>query len=196
MTCHVPIDAWIPAEYRNATNLVVGIEFDGDQFASWTVMAKPRTAHIAAVIEYIMDALEDVAAQVGTSIAGLTMAMIEDVVAVTGPQAMTRAILESVSVELGVEVGGENVSGLREPVLLHDVLVLPNAAFAAMQGGFPEDQGLYLVEHHYAGSWKNDRGGERVAGSPIELDHFDEVNAKVDGPRDGIKAEVRGDGGS
>lgn len=142
VTCHVPIDAWILAEYKNATNLVVGIEFDGDQFASWTVMAKPRTAHIAAVIEYIMDALEDVATQAGPNIAGLTMAMIEDVVAVTEPQAMTRAILESVSVELGVEVGAENVSGLRELVLLHDVLVLPNAAFAAMQAGIPQDQGL------------------------------------------------------
>lgn len=77
----------------------------------------------------------------GASIAGPTMAKIEDVVAVTGPQAMTKVILEIVSVELEVEVGGENVSVLREPVLLHDVLVLPNAAFAAMLAGFPEDQG-------------------------------------------------------
>ena len=39
-------------------------------------------------------------------------------------------------------MGGENVSALREPGLLHDVLVLPNAAFAAMQAGIPQDQGL------------------------------------------------------
>lgn len=70
MTCHVPIDSWIPAEYKNATNLVVGVEFDGNQFASWTIMAKPWTAHIAAVIEYIMDALEDVAAQAGGEYCG------------------------------------------------------------------------------------------------------------------------------
>jgi hypothetical protein len=29
-----------------------------------------------------------------------------------------------------------------------------------MQGGWPTDRGPYLVEHHYAGSWKNDKGGE------------------------------------
>lgn len=196
VTCHHPIDSWIPSQYKNQTNLVVGIEFDGSQFASWTVMAKARTNHIAAVIEYIMDALEDAAEQVHTTIAGLTMKTIEDVVAVTGPQAMTRAILQSVSIELGETVGGENVSGLHEPVLLHDVLVLPNAAFAAMQGGFPEDQGPYLVEHHYAGSWKNDHGGESVANSPIELDYLEEVNAKADGARDGIKTEIREGGGS
>lgn len=52
---------------------------------------------------------------------------------------MTRAILKSISVELGETVGGENVSSLHEPVLLHDVLVFPNAAFAAMQSGWPQD---------------------------------------------------------
>lgn len=34
---------------------------------------------------------------------------------------------------------------------------------------------MYLAEHHYAGSWKNDHCGEIVAGSPIELDHFNEA---------------------
>ncbi|KAJ5380947.1 uncharacterized protein N7496_003375 [Penicillium cataractarum] len=160
VTCHIPISAWIPDAYKNATNLVVGLEFDGNQFASWTVMAKPRSSHIAAAIEYIMDALEDSAEQANTTISGLTMKTISDVVAVTGPQAMTRAILQSVSRELGERVEGGNVSGLHEPVLLRDVLVLPNAAFGAMQAGWPTDQGPYLVEHHYAGSWKNDHGGE------------------------------------
>lgn len=160
VTCHIPIDSWIPEKYKNATNLVVGLEFDGNQFASWTVMAKPRSNHIAAAIEYIMDALEGSAEQANTTISGLTMKTISDVVAVTGPQAMTRAILKSISSELGQVVDGGNVSGLHEPVLLHDVLVLPNAAFGALQAGWPTDQGPYLVEHHYAGSWKNDHGGE------------------------------------
>ena len=36
-----------------------------------------------------------------------------------------------------------------------------------------------------------------MAGSPIELDCFNEVNAKVPGgARERIKAEVQGDGGS
>lgn len=90
---------------------------------------------------------------------------------------MTRAILKSISVELGETVGGGNVSNLREPVLLHDVLVFPNVAFAATQGGWPQDQGPYLVEHHYAGSWKNDHGGESVSNSRREQDGVQDFNA-------------------
>lgn len=196
VTCNTPIDSWIPQKYKNQTNLVVGLEFNGNQFASWTVMAKPKTNHITAAIEYIMDALESSAEEANTTIAGLTMKTISDVVAVTGPQAMTQAILRSISVELGETVTGENVSNLHEPVLLHDVLVLPNAAFAAMQAGFPEDQGPYLVEHHYAGSWKNDAGGESVVKSPIEQDHVQEEKEKSESDHGAVKSEIREDGDS
>ncbi|KAJ5661894.1 uncharacterized protein N7477_009510 [Penicillium maclennaniae] len=160
VTCHVPIDKWIPEQYKARTNVVVGLEFDGAQFASWTVMAKPRTSHIASVLRYIILALEQSALDYNTTISGLTMQTISDVVDVTGPQAMTRGIIQSLEKELGLPVGRPNISELYEPVLLGDVLVLPNAAFAAMQGGWPTDRGPYLVEHHYAGSWKNDKGGE------------------------------------
>lgn len=163
VTCHAPIDTWIPEQYKAKTNVVVGLEFDGAQFASWTVMAKPRTSHIASVLRYIIVALEKSALDYNTTISGLTMQTISDVVDVTGPQAMTRGIFQSLEKELGIPVGRPNISDLYEPVLLGDVLVLPNAAFAAMQGGWPTDRGPYLVEHHYAGSWKNDKGGESKA---------------------------------
>lgn len=163
VTCHAPIDTWIPEQYKTKTNVVVGLEFDGHQFASWTVMAKPRTSHIASVLRYIVMALEKSAVDYSVTIAGLTMQTISDVVDVTGPQAMTQGIIRSLEKELGVPVGRSNISELHEPVLLGDVLVLPNAAFAAMQGGWPTDRGPYLVEHHYSGSWKNDKGGESKA---------------------------------
>jgi mannosyltransferase OCH1-like enzyme len=162
VTCLAPIDSWVPMVHQGRTNLVVGLEFDGSQFASWTIMAKPRSVHIAMAIGYIMDALASSAAQHNTNIAGLTMKTITDVVDVTGPQAMTRAILDSLSIQMEAPVGRSNISNLLEPTLLHDVLVLPNAAFAAMQGGWPKNHGPYLVEHHYAGSWKNEKGGEVV----------------------------------
>ncbi|KAJ6050982.1 hypothetical protein N7460_001516 [Penicillium canescens] len=168
VTCHQPIGTWIPEKYRNKTNLVVGLEFDGLQFHSWTVMEKPKSRHIAAVIRYIAKALKDSAGEYHKTIAGLTMQTISDFVDVTGPQAMTLAILESLSVEMRQPVGRPNISNLHEPVLPHDVLVLPNAAFAAQQGGWSKDRGPYMVEHHYAGSWKNDKGGETTA-KPTEV---------------------------
>lgn len=160
VTCEQPIDTWIPAKYRNQTNVVVGMEFDGSQFASWTVMSKPRSSHIAAVIRYIVNELEASAEDYNTTIHGLTMQTISDVVDVTGPQAMTQGIMKNLEKELRMQLGRPSISNVMEPRLIGDVLVLPNAGFAAAQGGWPKDRGPYLVSHHYAGSWKNTDGGE------------------------------------
>lgn len=160
VTCHRPIHTWIPEQYQNRTNVVVGLEFDGFQFSSWTIMAKPKTSHIVAVIKHVIDKLKGTAAQHGVTTTQLNMTMISDVVEVTGPQAMTVAILQNLEKEMGVPFGRANITGIKEPTIFQDVLVLPNAAFASRQAGFPEDRGPYLVEHHYAGSWKNVNGGE------------------------------------
>ena len=53
-----------------------------------------------------------------------------------------------------------NISGLLEPRLFGDVLILPGNSFGALQSNYPKNQGPALVTHHYAGSWKNDKGGE------------------------------------
>jgi mannosyltransferase OCH1-like enzyme len=160
VTCHKPIDTWITKEYRNRTNIVVGLEFDGSQFASWTVMTKPKTSHGVAVVKYVIEKLQASAAEHNHTTAELNMTMVSDVVDVTGPQAMTVALLQNLGREMGLPIGRANISRIMEPTLLQDVLVLPNAAFAALQAGHPEDRGPYLVEHHYAGSWKNVHGGE------------------------------------
>ncbi|KAJ5796125.1 uncharacterized protein N7518_004665 [Penicillium psychrosexuale] len=160
VTCHIPIYTWIPEQFQNKTNVVVGLEFDGFQFSSWTIMTKPKTSHIVAVMKYIIDRLKASAAQYNVTIAQLNMTMISDVVEVTGPQAMTIALLQNLEKEMGVPFGRANITNIKEPTLFQDVLVLPNAAFSSRQAGFPGDRGPYLVEHHYAGSWKNVNGGE------------------------------------
>ncbi|KAJ5513544.1 hypothetical protein N7463_003096 [Penicillium fimorum] len=160
VTCHQPIDTWIPAQYQNKTNVVVGLEFDGLQFTSWTFMTKPKTSHIVAAIKYIIDGLKASAVQHNVTTAELNMTIIGNVVDVTGPQAMTVALLQNLQEEMGVSFGRANITEIKKPTLFQDVLVLPDAAFASAQGGFPEDRGPYLVEHHYAGSWKNANGGE------------------------------------
>ncbi|KAL3453116.1 hypothetical protein BJX65DRAFT_160425 [Aspergillus insuetus] len=169
----VPVSEWIPKELadntdKNPINVVVGIEFDGHQFTSWTVMAKPHLQHFKAVIEYVVKQLKTAAIEHHVPLSGLTKLMIEgeDVVKVTGPQAITVALLDSVSKELGQEVSKKDIGGLKKPKLIGDILVLPQAAFAALQGGKPTDQGPYLVSHQYAGSWKNDQGGEEGQNPP------------------------------
>lgn len=160
VVCETPVDSWIPAKYAGKVNAVVGIEFDGWQFASWTLMAAPGLVHFKSAIEYILRQLRDTADRHGVEIADITMEMISDVVDVSGPQAITLAFLESLSRTTGEDIGKPNISEVREPRLLGDLLVLPQAAFAGLQAGFPDDQGPSLVSHLYAGTWKNDKGGE------------------------------------
>ncbi|XRM42772.1 hypothetical protein ABZX51_005983 [Aspergillus tubingensis] len=158
VSCEVPISQWpIPP----TANVVVGIEFDGWQFASWTVMSTPGNGHLYHAIEYVAGRLEGLARENNVTVGEVTMEMIPDVVDVTGPQAITVALLETISEEVGRGVGKEEIEGIGEGgVLLGDVLVLPQASFAALQGGMPQGQGEYFVSHHYAGSWKNEVGGE------------------------------------
>jgi len=58
----------------------------------------------------------------------------------------------------------QNISNLLEPKLIGDILVLPGFSFALSSNHYTEDQkqGPPLVKHHYAGTWKNDHGGEEV----------------------------------
>lgn len=167
----VPIEEWIPEQYRKDAAVVVGLEFDDDdwghdnylrtQFASWTIMTRPGSPHFGMVIQDVMKGLQDTANENNVSISGVTYRMISDVVDVTGPKRMTRSIVRSLELQLKEPIGDKNTSGLTEPKLIGDVLILPSAAFAARQAGYPEDRGPALVSHHYAGSWKNEKGGER-----------------------------------
>ncbi|EUC27257.1 glycosyltransferase family 32 protein [Bipolaris zeicola 26-R-13] len=152
----IPIDEWAPAEYKEAA-LVVVWEFDAEwpepfdrQFASWTIMSRPRSPRMMQVIDDILE--ED-----------LTLKMMGDVVDLTGPRRLTTIIFRSLEKKLKT-INPTEVHSILQPVLLKDVLILPGRSFAASANKYtPEQEALLppqLVTHHYAGSWKNDKGGE------------------------------------
>jgi len=153
--------------------MVVGLEFDfgseegnegevRDQFNSWTVLSKPGVTHLEVIIEESLKRIEQEANDHGVGFSDFTMEMVSDVVDVTGPKMMTLGLMKSLGVLLGERLDDRNISmgKLKEPVLLGDVLILPGGQLAAAQNGNPEDEGRELVTHHYAGSWKNDKGGD------------------------------------
>ena len=162
----VPISEWIPAQYKENTSLVVGLEFDVDiwvrQFASWTVMAKPKSPHLLMVVEDCIKAVLEKTREHNVGVADLTMDMIGDVVDFSGPRRLTRGVLKSLSLTLDSKIEGGNISNVTEPRLIGDVLVLPDYAFAnSMNKQYGDSgKGQMLVTHHYAGSWKNALGGE------------------------------------
>ncbi|KAA8568935.1 hypothetical protein EYC84_007911 [Monilinia fructicola] len=173
----VPIQKWVLEEYRDAANLVVGLEFDCawqddgylySQFASWTIMAKPGSPHLMQVIDDILAEFSEIAQRNNVTIDGVQLSMINDVVDSTGPKRMTLGIVKSLNGVLGRELDDRDVGELRSARLIHDVLILPANAFAGIQNGFAKDKGTVLVNHHYAGTWKNKFGGEGEKGSEQE----------------------------
>ncbi|KAK6205711.1 hypothetical protein LQW54_008291 [Pestalotiopsis sp. IQ-011] len=168
VSCEAPINEWIPQQYKTNAHVVVGMEFDADdwerQFAGWTIMAQPKSPHLLTVIEDTLEGLLQKADELKVGIQDLKFDTTGDVVDVSGPQRMTRSILQSLSNMLGQSVDWNDISHVSEPRLIGDVLILPDYAFADAMNQIYGDRkpGRKLVAHHYAGSWKNSKGGEVV----------------------------------
>lgn len=167
----VPIEDWVPSQYVDEAGLIVGWEFDVGwdqpfvrQFASWTIMAKPRSPHMLQVVEDILQTLRQKMDQHGVSVENVTLAMMGDVVDFSGPRRLTTSVFKSLGKDLNRTVKVDEVSELTYPKLVGDILVLPGHSWAASANKYKaEEEGKLLSKlatHHYAGSWKNDHGGE------------------------------------
>ncbi|TVY45970.1 putative glycosyltransferase [Lachnellula subtilissima] len=166
VSCESPISEWIPAQYQANASIVVGLEFDIDiwvrQFASWTIVAKPKSPHMLTVVEECIEALHEKSREHNMGIPDLKLNMLGDIVDFSGPRRLTRGILKSLSTILNTTVGNDEIAHVSEPRLIGDVLVLPDYSFANSMNQEHGDKisGQVLVTHHYAGSWKNEFGGE------------------------------------
>lgn len=176
----IPISEWIPEPYHSNTgiDLIVGYEFDAGysdyyfhEFATWTILSKPNVSHMLVVIDDIIDAVHAARAQNEVpSIADLTPPMVGDIVDFTGPRRFTRSIMRSLAEQMGVEIDRHDVENIVDPLLLSNVLILPGNAFANLTNHFEDSDPSSmpeLVTHHYAGSWKNDYGGEQVGDEKV-----------------------------
>lgn len=179
VSCNSPVEAWIPPQYKEKASIVVGWEFDTTwpglapvhELATWTVLAKPGSPHMWTAVEGVLQGLHDVARENDVDVAGITATppMMGDIVTFCGPRRMTRSIFQSLQRMLNMtdsefqEVESSTWFSL-EPKLVGDVLILPGYSFARSMGFYDEAVmstiGPPLVEHHYAGSWKNEKGGE------------------------------------
>jgi alpha 1,6-mannosyltransferase len=168
---NIPIDEWIPTEYQNDTALVVGWEFDHGwpgrymhQMEIWAIMAKPRSPHLMQVIDDILQVLEEKTTELGIPVENATMDMMGDTVEFTGPRRLTSGVYKSLGNMLNRSLEGSDVEELLQPKLVGDVLVMPGSSFALSSNIYtPEEEAQLspaLVEHHYAGTWKNSHGGE------------------------------------
>jgi len=169
----VPMDQWVPEQYKANTSVVVGWEFDMGyddpimlEFESWTIMAKPHSPHMLQVIDDLVDAIEDTKEKYKVDVGNITLDMIGDVVDFSGPRRLTNGILKSVERQLNRAIDQWEIRKIYQPKLVADVLIMPGWSFAASQNTYqPGDEQKMppkLVAHHYAGTWKNKNGGETL----------------------------------
>lgn len=164
------INTWIPDRYPvGEVDMVVSVEIDqpefkdhpilgqkSQSFCQWTFMCKPRLPVILALIDNILQWLNDVAAEQNVPISEIKLDF-DEVISGTGPSAFTGAILKEMSVKTGNTVDWNTFHAMRESKLVGGFLVLTVEAFAAGQGH--SDSGNHnargaLVKHHYhASEW-------------------------------------------
>lgn len=171
-----PIKEWIPAHLRPSVRAIVGIEYDQldnpepshgfserISFCQWTIAIAPKHPMMTRIVKKAVANLIEYARKNSTTISALSTPD-TSVGAVTGPGIWTTAVWESLSESLGgVKLDYRNVSGLKEPTLFGDILILPIDGFGtgqphsgSLQGGKAKTA---LVEHTFSMSWRKDKWG-------------------------------------
>lgn len=127
-------------------------------------MVKPKSRYMMQIIDDILYTLQSKMSDGNFTIEEATLENIGDVVDFTGPRRLTFSVYASLGRQLNRTVGVNDMKEIYQPKLIGDVLVMPGRSFAASANTYtPEEEPLLppqLVQHHYAGTWKNDHGGE------------------------------------
>ena len=166
-----PISEWIPQQYQDQVRFIVGIEYDqGErepypgmdrplQFCQWTIASAPGHPIIKRAVVRVAEALKAFASTNQTNIAQLKPED-DDVMKITGPVIWTTVIMDVLAEMTGQTVDHTNFTGITEPKLMADVLVLPIDGFGTGQGhsnasridGYTPPNAM--VRHLWKGSWK------------------------------------------
>lgn len=200
--CGKPIDTWIPAAFKDKANLVLGIEGDSYggglregftyhvQFATWTMAAKPGHFIIGMIIDHVLNQLHNLAAKQNTTISNIK-ADYMDVMDTTGPGVFAGSVYQGLSQISGSNVTSANLTGLNEPMLIGDVLIMPLISF----GAFDLDNPSALVQHTFAGTWKADHplaGAEEQLseGEGMDLEEADVIGEYDDDDEPNEKSKM------
>lgn len=132
-----PTHEWIPRNLKSKVHAVVGIEYDqGEgkasegmegprlQFCQWTMAASRGHPLMSRIVTDKVEALQTLAIKHKTTIAELRPSDGE-AVHLSGPVIWTNAVLHTLSEATGTKMSYRNFTGMEEPRIFGDVMVLP-----------------------------------------------------------------------
>ena len=166
------IGQWVPEKYRKDTRVVIGVEFDrldgpnwvqvhpDLQFCQWTIAASPGHALFSSMVESVISELQVFTKSQQTTFSELNVS-VSEVMQLTGPAAWTDIVFRQLQQYESDVTSLRNFSGLIEPRLVGDILILPIDGFGMGQphsdstndGSIPSDA---LVRHQFRGSWRHE----------------------------------------
>ncbi|KAL8747294.1 MAG: hypothetical protein Q9190_000800 [Brigantiaea leucoxantha] len=165
-----PISSWNQVHANSTVHAVIGLEYDrlGEsslvdgmlmplQFCQWTLAFAAHHPLIVKMVESVAQALQDLASSHNTTLSNLSPVTTE-VLLNTGPAKWSEVVFEYLSSITGSKVTYQNLTGLREPRLFDDVLILPIDGFGTgipHSGSSPENTQATLIRHRFHGTWKN-----------------------------------------
>ncbi|KAL8833034.1 MAG: hypothetical protein Q9176_008110 [Flavoplaca citrina] len=174
-----PIDSWLDGHSDKSVGAMIGLEFDmlqntelpsgifmPLQFCQWSFASSAHHPLMNRVVQAVTRELHDLALTTGVSLSELRPRNNQDVLFATGPVRWSREIFAYLSYITGTEMTHRNFTGITEPVLVGDVLILPIKAFAVgmrSSGGGVDIVNETLALHGFRGSWKM-RGGQMPKG--------------------------------
>lgn len=160
-----PIHEWVPDRFKNRTRLIVGLEADQDppvagttypvQFCQWTLASAAGHPAMWTMVERILEEVKNRPFQEPPATIEYSD---NEVLDITGPAGWTEVVFKYLNSVVDEPITWKNLTGMREPRLYGDVLVLPIDGFATgvPHSGASEEMGDWtMVKHRFSGAWRN-----------------------------------------
>ena len=161
-----PLQDWVPEEYRNATRAMIGLDVDhavkdedegwAFRFAQHTLVAAKGHPIMMNMVRNVTNKMIALAEEKHTKMSEIELHD-RDVVRITGPRGFREIVFDHLSKETGVTVGWRNLTGIKEPKLFGDTLIVPinffggGQAHSGSDGTSPDKR----VQHYWKGTWRH-----------------------------------------
>lgn len=169
-----PIDSWLSDYADQKIRAVIGLEFDilqrdelpygiflPVQFCQWSFASSAHHPLLEQMVQAVTREIHDLAIAEGVSLSQLRPRNNEDVLFTSGPVKWSQEIFAYLSSTTGTEITYHNFTGMSEPRLFGDTMILPIKSFATGMrgsGGGVETTNKTLLRHHFTGTWKSTDG--------------------------------------
>ena len=178
-----PIEKWYSDSTDRPVRALVGMEYDQldnpvltagmympVQFCQWTLAISAYHPLMTSMVESVTQDLQQLARLKNVSLSHLSPTNPE-VLFTTGPVQWSKTVYSYLSASTGTEVTHRNFTGLKEPKLVGNVMILPINAFASGLGHSGSSKQISndtLMWHEFRSSWKSGELDRVLMSSPTE----------------------------